>query len=89
MINKRGISPIVATVLLIAFAVALGAMIMNWSRSLVEEEASCEDLVITLKTPLCKMENKVIPIALQQEKEVLCLEKSIHFDKVPACKIES
>ncbi|MFH1211431.1 MAG: archaellin/type IV pilin N-terminal domain-containing protein [Candidatus Woesearchaeota archaeon] len=32
--NKRGISPIFATVLLIAFAVAIGAMIMNWSAGL-------------------------------------------------------
>ena len=29
--NSRGISPLIATVLLMAFAVALGGMIMNWS----------------------------------------------------------
>jgi flagellin-like protein len=29
--NHRGLSPIIATVLLVAFAVALGAMILNWS----------------------------------------------------------
>jgi flagellin-like protein len=28
---RKGMSPLIATVLLIAFAVALGAMIMNWS----------------------------------------------------------
>lgn len=31
MLTKKGMSPLIATVLLIAFAVALGAMIMNWS----------------------------------------------------------
>lgn len=31
MRSKKGMSPLIATVLLIAFAVALGAMIMNWS----------------------------------------------------------
>jgi flagellin-like protein len=31
--NKRGISPLVATILLIAFAVSIGALIMNWSSS--------------------------------------------------------
>ena len=31
MLHKKGMSPLIATVLLIAFAVALGAMIMNWS----------------------------------------------------------
>ena len=32
--NKRGVSPLIATVLLIAFAVALGAVVMNWGRNL-------------------------------------------------------
>ena len=38
--SKRGVSPLIATVLLIAFAVALGAVVMNWGRSYVEETAS-------------------------------------------------
>ena len=33
-INKRGVSPIIATVLLISFAVALGTVVLNWGRSL-------------------------------------------------------
>jgi flagellin-like protein len=33
--NKRGISPLIATVLLIAFAVALGAVVMNWGKNYV------------------------------------------------------
>ena len=33
---KKGMSPLIATVLLIAFAVALGAMIMNWSADIQE-----------------------------------------------------
>jgi len=32
--NKKGVSPLIATVLLIAFAVALGAVIMNWGRNI-------------------------------------------------------
>lgn len=41
MINKskRGVSPLIATVLLIAFAVALGAVVMNWGRTYVEDTA--------------------------------------------------
>lgn len=31
--SKRGMSPLIATVLLIAFAVALGVMVMNWGKS--------------------------------------------------------
>ncbi len=32
--SKRGVSPLIATVLLIAFAVALGSVIMNWGLNL-------------------------------------------------------
>lgn len=37
-LNKKAISPLIATVLLIAFAVALGAIIMNWGKTYVEQE---------------------------------------------------
>ncbi len=37
--KKRGVSPLIATVLLIAFAVALGAVVMNWGRSYTEQVA--------------------------------------------------
>ncbi|MFP4118717.1 MAG: archaellin/type IV pilin N-terminal domain-containing protein [Candidatus Woesearchaeota archaeon] len=40
--NRRGMSPLIATVLLIAFAVALGAMIMNWSAG-IDDDAHGED----------------------------------------------
>ena len=30
--NKKGVSPLIATILLIAFAVALGAVVMSWGR---------------------------------------------------------
>ncbi len=31
--QKRGLSPLIATILLIAFAVALGAVVMSWGRT--------------------------------------------------------
>ena len=37
--GKKGVSPLIATVLLIAFAVALGAVVMNWGRGYVEDTA--------------------------------------------------
>jgi flagellin-like protein len=36
--DKRGVSPLIATVLLIAFAVALGAVVMNWGRGFVQQQ---------------------------------------------------
>ena len=35
--SKKGVSPLIATVLLIAFAVALGSVVMNWGLSLNKE----------------------------------------------------
>ncbi len=37
--DKRAISPLIATILLIAFAIALGLVVMNWGRSYIEEKA--------------------------------------------------
>ena len=33
-ISKKGVSPLIATILLIAFAVALGSVVMNWGLNL-------------------------------------------------------
>ncbi len=42
--NKKGVSPLIATILLIAFAVALGAVVMSWGRNVefLNEEPSIE-----------------------------------------------
>ena len=37
--NKKGLSPIVATLLLIAFAIALGLVVMSWGKGYIEEKA--------------------------------------------------
>ena len=44
MNSKRGVSPLIATVLLIAFAVALGAVIMSWVPSQSTTAAVCENV---------------------------------------------
>lgn len=41
MFKKRGIAPLVATLLLVSFAIALGVTIMNFGRAQVELEATC------------------------------------------------
>lgn len=37
--NKRGVSPLVATLILIMFSIALGALVMNWGKAYIEERA--------------------------------------------------
>jgi flagellin-like protein len=45
--SSKGLSPLIATVLLIAFAVALGVMVMNWGKSASATRAG--------ETPTCQM----------------------------------
>jgi len=35
--NKKGLSPLVATMILVVFALIIGAITMNWGQSYVEE----------------------------------------------------
>ena len=37
MMDKKALSPLIATVLLVAFAVALGAVVMSWTAGAPEE----------------------------------------------------
>ena len=39
--NKRGMSPLVATIILILFAVVLGVIILNWGRAQIVKSAKC------------------------------------------------
>lgn len=41
MMDKRGITPLMATLLLISFAVAVGVVVMNFGRAQVESDAQC------------------------------------------------
>ena len=49
---KRGVSPLIATILLIAFAVALGSVVMNWglSLSLGKSEDGCRNVEIKIRS---------------------------------------
>ncbi len=37
--NRRAITPLVATILLVAFSVGLGALVMSWGEEYIEEKA--------------------------------------------------
>lgn len=40
-LRKKGITPLMATFLLISFAVAIGVVVMNFGRAQVEQQAEC------------------------------------------------
>ncbi|MEM4637524.1 MAG: archaellin/type IV pilin N-terminal domain-containing protein [Candidatus Woesearchaeota archaeon] len=48
--GKKGISPLVATVLLIAFAVSIGTLIMNLGRDVLANVGDCNDVKIEIQT---------------------------------------
>lgn len=37
--NKRGVTPLVATLMLISFSIGLGAIVMSWGQHYIEEKA--------------------------------------------------
>ncbi|MBA7655694.1 hypothetical protein ES703_63602 [subsurface metagenome] len=49
--NKRGISPVIATVLLIAMVVVIGLIVFLWFRGMIEEEATKFEKNIKLNCP--------------------------------------
>lgn len=64
--NKKAVSPLVATILLIAFAVSVGAIVMNWASgvSAAGNIGVCERLSLTITdqgNDICldRVENKI------------------------------
>lgn len=65
--NKRGVSPLIATVLLIAFAVSMGAVIMNLGANLANpcEKVEVEIFTVDEQPLVCfNRENKVAEITI-------------------------
>ena len=57
--NKRGISPIVATLLLLSFAITLGVFFMNFGRAQVELSAVCPINIGLKEKQICFKDNQV------------------------------
>lgn len=51
LISKKGVSPLIATILLISFAVALGSVVMNWglNLNLAKSEDKCAPVEIKIR----------------------------------------
>lgn len=58
-LGRKGMSPLIATVLLMAFAVALGGMIMNWGDRMVNDPLQmCQDVDLNVRT-FCSSDNGI------------------------------
>lgn len=60
--SKKGMSPLVATVLLVAFSVALGALVMSWGQEYIEEKAEFVQGLQEVKSGCSLVELDVIKI---------------------------
>ncbi|MBR9676511.1 hypothetical protein GOV04_00025 [Candidatus Woesearchaeota archaeon] len=67
--NKKGVSPLIATVLLIAFAVALGAIVMNWGRTYVEEQTDNAQELSDQKTT-CSFDVNIKILEISNQKKL-------------------
>lgn len=85
--NKRGLSPIIATILLIAFAVAIGAMIMSWTAGIIKEAPKCSDLPEEIISPnaFCKLTDKIVPRVLADGIYTACEDHAIEISKLTVC----
>ena len=82
MFKKRGMSPIVATVLLIAFAVALGAMVMKLGQRVPGTEATCNEIEVNTEN-LCNRGGVLYYFVKgQDDKSTTCDEKKIDPNEI-------
>jgi flagellin-like protein len=72
-VNRKGMSPLIATVLLMAFAVALGGMIMNWSID-TATSGDCESVKVTV-TKLCIVDSGTVTLNMRNDKEGATIEQ--------------
>lgn len=84
-LNRKGMSPLIATVLLMAFAVALGGMVMNWSIDASTRSGDCAVASITVMH-LCSKEGGVL-LTMRNDRESVTL-RGIKLNLVEA-SIES
>ena len=73
--HKKGVSPLIATVLLIAFAVSLGAVVMNWGRGYVESTMEQAEVQSSEKIS-CSMDTSM-GIVQVGDKARLCINRSV------------
>ncbi|MBS3097792.1 hypothetical protein J4209_03260 [Candidatus Woesearchaeota archaeon] len=72
--NKRAVSPLISSILLIAFAVALGVLVMSWGQSTTAFEAvNCDKAslgVVEVDKPMVCLKENLIIATLENEGDI-------------------
>lgn len=65
--SRKGITPLVATILLVAFSVGLGALVMSWGEDYIEEKAEFVQGTAEVKSGCDTAQLSIIKISGQQQ----------------------
>lgn len=84
MHGKKGLSPLIATVLLIGFAVALGVMIMSITQPLVTD--SC-DSINFVRAEFCKSDDFVYAVVPEGNTMKICRQAKIDLRNIDQCSV--
>lgn len=80
--SKRALSPLIATVMLIAFAVALGAVVMNWGKGYIEESGVLPEGEIELassgdESPVAPCERPIqLQVLMVSGRPAICFDRA-------------
>ncbi len=61
----RAVSPLIAAILLIAFTISIGVMIIGWGRQYVQQQASCMGLSLEILKAKYDSTNKKLNVTVQ------------------------
>ena len=65
MVYKRAVSPLIATILLIALTVSIGAMIIGWGRQYVQQQTGCLGIALSITDAEVDTSNKKLTLWIQ------------------------
>jgi len=66
----RSVSPLIATIILIALTVAIGAIIVGWGRSYVQQQTSCLGYEVVIEDATVNVTSKTITLKIRNTGEV-------------------
>ncbi len=81
--NKKGISPLIATVLLISFSVALGTMVMSIGRQVADTRGECEGVILEIQ----QLNNKAVLCYNSFESRINIILKNVGSTEVNGLKM--
>lgn len=81
--NKKGVSPLIATTMLVGFTVAVIGLVIVWSRGYIEETAQKQEALANTKL-MCENVNFEVPSTMQLGENIDVSIKNLASQKIDA-----